>query len=113
MGRSPLACLLGIALAWVGYTCAAYTPRLRESGLMWLVGLGCGSLASLLWVYSIRQIGDARSIYLYGLAWDSAVTAVALLVPVLFFGVRFPPLAWAGILLVTAGATLVKVSLSS
>lgn len=70
-----------------------------------LAGLAAGN--GLLWSWAAR-LTDARTLYSMSICWDCITILAYSALPLVAFGVKLTPLAGVGVLLVVAGACLVK-----
>jgi len=96
-------------LVYGAYAWLTFNPGVRASGYVVPVGLCFAMVGNFLWLTIVDNTGDITRLAYYGLVWDSIVTASFILVPVVFFGVRFTPVSLGGCLMVLVGLVVMKI----
>lgn len=87
----------------------SYSDKAKASAWYYPLGLALAFAANYLWLYIAKTTPEKSQIYLAGLLWDSMIVGCYVLIPVLFYGVRFGFLTALGICLVVSGLILTKV----
>lgn len=95
-------CAVGAALT--------YHPEVRHQAWYPWAMAGVSVCGGLWYGVSARWCRSAGEVFALSVAWDVVAAAVYVLVPVLGFGLRLPPVGWCGLLLAAVGVTLLKVS---
>ena len=87
----------------------SYQKWARDAGWFPWVIAACWTTNALLWVWAARRVpGGNRELYSLSVAWDVITLAAFNVLPLVLAGVRLGPTAFAGLLMVVAGAVLVK-----
>jgi multidrug transporter EmrE-like cation transporter len=93
------------ASAWLSYDKSMQVDKLRY----YAIGLLFSFIANASWLTVAAKSPTQNQTTLYGLYWDSMLTGIFLLIPILFFGVRFTGLQSLGVGMVILGIVLTKV----
>lgn len=102
--------LLPVAVALSATALLSYGDSTRRT--WWFLWLACPGLAwcnATLWGLACRWASDKRELFTLSVAWDVVTILAFTALPLVAFGVRLGPVAWAGLVMVGAGAVLVKV----
>lgn len=98
-----LGCLPYMLMAYI-----TYDDTRRNSNYCIPIAAMSGTVSALLWAMAIRCIDDNHGIYVYDLIWDAMLTLIFILVPIVWFGVRFNKVEVIGITLVGIGLLVLK-----
>jgi drug/metabolite transporter (DMT)-like permease len=100
--------LLGMLLyGAIAYT--SYSEALKASKYYFLIGLGAALVANLIWLLIARAEPDSSKLMIKGLFWDSMLTIVYIVVPLLLFKANLSMTQSAGLGLIVMGLILTKV----
>lgn len=99
--------LIGM-LMYVAIAYASYSETFKASNWFYPVGVITAIVANLTWLWISKTEPDPAKILIKGLYWDSMLTAIYLVVPILMFGVRLTLVQGLGLGLVVAGLVVVK-----
>lgn len=97
-------------LIYCAYAQLGFTESMRSSSWYIPLGLVCSISANLMWMLLVRFLADNKAITVAAFRWDAVVILAALVVPLLFHGVKLNGLQWAGIGLILSGLTLTKLA---
>lgn len=100
--------LLPVAALCTAGAWLTYAADLRERG--WYSWAFAALAAGVGWLYgwAMRHTAGDRDAFALSFVWDVLVTAVYVVVPCLWFGVRVSPLGWCGLGLAVVGVVLLK-----
>ena len=87
----------------------SYSYKLKASSLFFPIGLTLALIVNYLWLYIAKISINKHDIYLRGLVWDSMIVGCYVLIPILFYGVKFNITTAIGIGLVVLGLILTKI----
>jgi len=99
-----LACLISYSL----YIYISYDPYIRSSNLFYITGISVAIISNLIWLFGVKVLDDNKSIFWLGIIFDGATAVASITIPILFFGLGFPPGTWVGIALVVIGISLLQ-----
>jgi multidrug transporter EmrE-like cation transporter len=100
-----------IALGTVIYSLYAwltFKPELKVSAYLMPIGLSLALIGNLLWILLAKSTQEPAKLIMYGMMWDTMITLSFLLVPMMFFGVRFTLVGGVGCALVVVGLLMMK-----
>jgi drug/metabolite transporter (DMT)-like permease len=103
--------MLMLAIGTVIYTSYAwltFAPSMKASSYLIPLGITMAIAGNFLWIMMARSIHQPAALVYYGMLWDSMITISFILVPIIFFGVRFNFVSGIGCTLVLVGLTLMK-----
>jgi drug/metabolite transporter (DMT)-like permease len=101
--------MLGIgALIYVFYAWLTFSPSMKTSEYLMPLAIAMAIAGNLLWIKMARSIQEPAALVYYGMLWDSMITVSFIVVPIIFFGVRFNVISGFGCVLVLAGLTMMK-----
>jgi len=95
-------------LIYTFYAWLTFSPSMKMSSYLIPLGIGMAVAGNFLWIMMARSIHQPAVLVYYGMLWDSMITVSFILVPIVFFGVRFNLISGIGCGLVLAGLTLMK-----
>lgn len=90
------------------YNYISYSEFFRSHRLFFVMGLALALVSNLLWLYGVKVLNQREHIFWLGISFDVIVTATSILIPVLFFGLRFNKLTWVGIAFILLGLIIIK-----
>lgn len=90
----------------IAYT--SYSKELKASPYYFLIGLVGALVANLIWLWISKTETDTNQLMIKGLFWDSALTLIYLIVPLMIFEARLSTTQWVGLGLVLIGLTVTK-----
>jgi drug/metabolite transporter (DMT)-like permease len=96
-----LASLIYSAAAIISYIPIRHSIRV-------LVGIVLGNIGTFLWYYLIKN-KTHQDIYISGLIWDVIMVGSFVVVPALFFNIKFTTNMIIGFILIISGLILIKV----
>lgn len=97
----------GLAYAAMAY--ASYSESFKQSSLYFPSGIALAIIANLLWFSLAKTESNASQLVIKGLIWDAVLMAAFLVVPFLFFHVKFTTTQAVGVGLTLIGLLLTKV----
>lgn len=100
--------LLG-ALLYCGAASLSYSESFKGSPGYYLAGAAVGVAANLVWFHLAAITKDKGEVLKMGLYWDSMLTLIYMLVPLILFSVKPTTNTLFGIVLITTGIILTKV----
>lgn len=103
---TPWVFLLPCAVVMLAGSWLSYSGHKAAWWFPWSLG-ALAALNGVLWALAAR-LSNTRTLYQLGAAWDGVTVLAYSILPLLAFGVRLTPLSGAGVVLVIAGACLVK-----
>lgn len=86
----------------------AYDDTRRNSNYFIPVSLACGMVTETVWAIAARYIGNNFDIYVFDLCWDTLLTLIFILVPIVCCNMRFNWIETAGIVMVGIGLLVLK-----
>lgn len=86
----------------------AYNDSIRNSPWLYVYALIISTVGSLLWITIVKIVDQKEKIYVVGVWWDVIVALAYTIVPIIFFHLKFGPMAWMGVILIMAGLLLLK-----
>lgn len=98
-----LGCLPYFVMAYV-----MYDDTRRNSNYCIPIAAVSGVMSATLWAVAARYIDNNHRIYVYDLIWDTMITMIFILVPVIWFGVKFNKTEMIGIVVTGIGLLLLK-----
>jgi hypothetical protein len=105
---SPWWALLPLTLVMAAGAWTSYRPEWKSSpSFVWVMVALC-ALNGVLWAWAVRRSANDRETYSLAVAWDVITIAAYNLLPLIACGVRLSWTAAGGMVLVVAGACLVK-----
>lgn len=104
---TPYLFLLPAAVCLCCSSALAYGKYREASWYLWAMAL-LSALNGLLWGLGSRFCVDQRQTYSLSVVWDAVTLTAYNVLPLLAFGVRLSPTAWAGFVLVVTGAVLIS-----
>lgn len=104
---SPYLILLPAALCLCVSATLAYSRHREAAWYLWALA-GLSAFNGLLWGLGSRLCTDHRQTYSLSVVWDAVTLTAYNVLPLLAFGVRLSPTAWAGFVLVVTGAVLIS-----
>lgn len=90
------------------YAWLTFKPELKMSMYLIPTALCLAIFGNLLWILLAKSTESPAKLIIYGMAWDTMITLSFLLVPIVFFGVRFSPVAGLGCTMVVVGLLIMK-----
>lgn len=105
---SPWVALIPAALVLFAGSWLSYQKAFKATGWFpWCV-VALYVANGWLWAWAARRAETDRQLYSVSVAWDVVTLAAYNVLPLIAVGVRLTPQAWAGLVMVVAGACLVK-----
>lgn len=96
------------AVVYSVYAWLTFKPELKVSAYLMPIGLALALVGNALWIMLARSTDDSARLIVYGMMWDAMITLSFLLVPMIFFGVRFTAVSGIGCGLVVVGLLMMK-----
>jgi multidrug transporter EmrE-like cation transporter len=90
------------------YAWLTFKPELKVSNYLMPFGLGLALIGNLLWILLAKSTHEPAKLIVYGMVWDTMITLSFLLVPMMFFGVRFTLVSGVGCGFVVLGLLMMK-----
>lgn len=102
--------IIGLAtIVYSAYAWITFNPALKTFAYLVPLGLLLAVIGNWAWISIARSIQEPSELVIYGMLWDAMITLTFVMVPVLFFGVRFNVVSGLGCGLVLIGLTLMKI----
>ena len=95
-------------MVYSSYAWLTFKPEMKVSAYLLPIGISLAVVGNLLWILLARSTVDLSRLIVYGMLWDTMITLSFLLVPVVFFGVRFTVIGGVGCGLVGVGLLMMK-----
>ena len=95
-------------LSYSSYNYISYQEVIRQHKFFYLFGLSLAIVSNLLWLYGVKSLNNKVHIFWLGITFDVIVTATSILIPVIFFDLRFNKVIWLGIGLILIGLFVIK-----
>jgi len=105
---NPMWMLILGTIVYSAYAWLTFKPELKVSAYLIPIGLSLAVFGNLLWILLARSTHDPAKLIVYGMLWDTMITLAFLLVPMMFFGVRFTAIGGVGCGLVVVGLLMMK-----
>lgn len=105
---NPTLMLVLGTVVYSAYAWLTFKPELKVSAYLLPIGLSLAVVGNLLWILLARSTQEPGKLIVYGMAWDAMITLSFLLVPIMFFGVRFTVVSGVGCGLVGLGLLMMK-----
>jgi drug/metabolite transporter (DMT)-like permease len=105
---NPTSMLAIGTLIYTIYAWLTFSPSMKASSYLIPLGISMAIAGNYLWITMARSIQQPAELVYYGMLWDSMITLSFILVPIVFFGVRFNLVSGIGCGLVLVGLTLMK-----
>lgn len=95
-------------ISYGSYNYISYHPAIRSHQYFYLFGLSLALFSNLLWLYGVRYLNNKDHIFWLGISFDIIVTATSIIIPILFFDLKFNRFVWLGIVLLLIGLLIIK-----
>jgi drug/metabolite transporter (DMT)-like permease len=105
---NPTLMLIIGTIIYMAYAWLTFAPSMKMSPYLMPFGIGMAVAGNFLWIMMARSIQQPMVLVYYGMLWDTMITLSFILVPVVFFGIRFTLISGLGCLLVLIGLTFMK-----
>lgn len=105
---NPWVALIPLAVVMCAGSWISYDRTFKSSVWFPWCMAGLCVVNGLLWAWVVRQTVDGRQVYSLSVAFDVITIAAYSVLPLVAFGVRLSPVAWAGLAMVVIGAYMVK-----
>lgn len=96
-------------IMYVGIASISYSETFKQSSWYYPVGILAAIIANLIWLWISKLESNPSSLVIKGLYWDSMLTAVYMVVPILFFGAKLNNYQIYGLLFIFIGLILTKI----
>lgn len=105
---NPISMLILGTFIYSTYAWLTFAPSMKMSALLLPLGIMMAVAGNLLWILMARSTQEPAILVYYGMLWDTMITLSFIIVPIVFFGVRFTPFSGLGCVLVLIGLTMMK-----
>lgn len=86
----------------------SYSETAKSSWFYFPLGILAAIIANVTWLHISKMELDNSALVIKGLWWDSMLTSLYILIPIIFFGARLSGIQIVGLVLVVAGLFLTK-----
>lgn len=99
-----LAALVYVAGCWL-----TYNNDLKPYWWYIPLGVALGGVINAIWFWAAKTFTDKDKMYVFGLTWDGMLMGIYYLMPLILFGTKLDRWGWLGLILIVAGAMILKV----